>query len=225
MTYFVIIPAAGISQRMQADRPKQYLLCDGEPLLARVIDTFVAHPSIEKVVVVLNKDDRWWESLIALRSMRGTDHLRKVLTTTGGKARADSVLAGLHFLADFARENDWVMVHDAARPFLTTADISRFIDALGDHPVGGLFGLPVVDTLKKVDANNDVEKTMSREHVWQAQTPQCFRYGTLKKAIETALANHKIVTDESSAIEILGLKPTMILGNVRNKKITFPEDI
>ncbi|OGT26555.1 MAG: 2-C-methyl-D-erythritol 4-phosphate cytidylyltransferase [Gammaproteobacteria bacterium RIFCSPLOWO2_02_FULL_42_14] len=218
MTYWTIIPAAGTGVRMQADRPKQYLLLNGEPLLTRVINTFTAHPEIQKVVVVLHAQDHWWSTL-------QLQYPEKVLTTVGGKARVDSVLLGLSFLRDFASKNDWVMVHDAARPFITTDDITSFMHELGDHEVGGLLGLPVVDTLKKVSDADEVEKTISREHVWQAQTPQCFRYDLLKTAIEKALFKNAIVTDESSAIELLGLKPKMILGSSRNKKITYPEDL
>ncbi len=218
MKYWTIIPAAGIGTRVHADRPKQYLEIHGKTILERVVNVFTAHAQIEKVVVVLQAKDDWWSTLKFL-------HPEKIMTTIGGKERVHSVLLGLDFLQDFADKNDFVLVHDAARPCLQSEDITRFISELKNHTVGGLLGLPVVDTLKKVDANECVEKTVSREHVWQAQTPQCFRYGLLKSSIEKALSDHAMITDESSAIEHAGLKPTMILGDARNIKITFPEDI
>jgi 2-C-methyl-D-erythritol 4-phosphate cytidylyltransferase len=215
---WAIIPAAGIGTRMQADRPKQYLTLQKKPLLTHVVDLFSAQSFIEKVVVVLNAKDHWWSAL-------SLSHPQKVLTAIGGKERVHSVLLGLAFLTDFASEEDWVLVHDAARPCLQSQDILRLIQELRDHPVGGLLGMPVVDTLKRVNQNDDIIETVSRNQLWQAQTPQCFRYGILKKAIENALDQQQVVTDESSAVELLGLKPKMILGDARNMKITFPEDL
>lgn len=218
MSIWCIIPAAGIGARMQADRPKQYLMLQNRPLLSHVVNLFSAQIFIEKVVVVLNAKDHWWPTL-------PLDHPQKVLTAIGGKERVHSVLLGLEFLKDYANENDWVFVHDAARPCLRTEDIMHLMQAIKDHPVGGLLGLPVVDTLKRVDENDAVMETVSRQGLWQAQTPQCFRYDILKKAIENALTQDQVVTDESSAIELLGLKPKMVLGHARNVKITFPEDL
>lgn len=215
---WVIIPAAGIGTRMQADRPKQYLTLKNKPLLTHVIDLFSAQSDIEKVVVVLNAKDHWWPQL-------SLSHPKKVLTVMGGKERVHSVLLGLEFLKYFASEDDWVLVHDAARPCVQSKDITRLMQEIKDHPVGGLLGLPVVDTLKRVNENDEVVETISRNQLWQAQTPQCFRYGILKNALESALQNNQIVTDESSAIELSGLKPKMILGDARNIKITFPEDL
>jgi 2-C-methyl-D-erythritol 4-phosphate cytidylyltransferase len=218
MKYWAIIPAAGTGVRIKADKPKQYITIAGQTLLERVVNLFAAHPQIEKVVVVLHAKDHWWPEL-------KLSHPEKVLTAIGGKERVHSVLLGLDFLKDFADPNDFVLVHDAARPCLESNDISRLISELKDHPVGGLLGLPVVDTLKKVDAQGCVEKTVSREHLWHAQTPQCFRYGILKSGIENSLMHNKIATDESSAIEQAGYKPKMIPGDRNNMKITYPEDI
>lgn len=215
---WTIVPAAGIGTRMQVDRPKQYLKIRDHTILEHVVNCFSAIARIEKVVVVLHAKDHWWSTLPLL-------HSEKIFTVIGGQERVHSVLLGLKFLSDFADDNDFVLVHDAARPCIQASDVLRLVDELKDHDVGGLLGLPVVDTLKKIDNNNCVEKTISREHLWHAQTPQCFRYGILKRAIETALAENKIVTDESSAIEYLGLKPKMVLGDARNIKITFAEDV
>ena|SRR3990167_5951104 len=217
MRIWAIIPAAGISSRMNADRPKQYVMLAGQTVLTRVVNLLSSHPDIEKVVVVLNAQDPWWPTL-------SLKHPEKILTTIGGKERVHSVLLGLDYLKDFAKADDFVLVHDAARPCLQLKTISRLLSELKGDAVGGLLGLPVVDTLKKVNAEAIVENTVSREGLWQAQTPQCFRYGILKNAIEKALADHQVITDESSAIEYVGLKPKMILGDVCNIKITYPED-
>jgi len=218
MKTWAIIPAAGIGSRMKSDKPKQYFTLAGEPILQHVVNLFSSHPHIEKVVVVLHAKDHWWPSL-------QLSHPEKILTAIGGKERVHSVLLGLDFLSDYADKNDFILVHDAARPCLQSNDISRLLSALKNHEIGGLLGMPVVDTLKKVDDNDCVERTVPREHLWHAQTPQCFRYELLKSAIEKSLTKNHIVTDESSAIEYAGFKPKMIVGDVRNIKITYPEDI
>ena len=189
-----------------------------QTLLERVINVFSAMSCIEKVVVVLNANDPYW-------STQRFHHPEKILTTLGGKERVDSVLRGLQFLADFSEENDFVLVHDAARPFVCTQDILNLLENVRAHTIGGLLGLPIVDTIKKVDSHDEIEKTVSREQLWIAQTPQCFRYGLLKRAIENALSKNQTVTDESSAVELLGLKPKIILGNPRNIKVTLPGDL
>src|SRR3990167_4628069 len=163
--YWVIIPAAGIGARMQADRPKQYLMLKNKPLLTQVVDLFSAQIFIEKVVVVLNAKDHWWPELTL-------SHPAKVLTAIGGKERVHSVLLGLEFLKEDAQAEDWVMIHDAARPCLHVDHIVRLLDEIKNHPVGGLLGLPVVDTLKQVNEKDEVMETVSRHHLWQAQTPQ-----------------------------------------------------
>lgn len=216
--YFVIIPAAGIGTRMHADRPKQYLDIRGEMILQRVVNLFSSHPLIQKVIVVLHAKDHWWSTL-------QLQHSEKVLTVIGGKERVHSVLLGLQFLSDFADKNDFILVHDAARPCLQSADVTDLIEELKNESVGGLLGLPVVDTLKKVNQDNQVLETISRDQLWQAQTPQCFRYHLLKSSIEKALSENKIITDESSAIEYAGFKPKIIMGNSQNIKITFPDDL
>lgn len=216
--YFVIIPAAGIGSRFQSHCPKQYLKLNNQIILEHVVNLFSSLNIVEKVVVALHADDQWWPTL-------QLSHPQKVMTVVGGKKRAHSVLLGLNFLTNFADKNDWVLVHDAARPYIQTEDITRLLFELKNHDVGGLLGLPIVDTVKCVDENNAVIKTVPRDQLWQAQTPQCFRYELLKSAIEKALLDNKIITDESSAIEYAGFKPKMIAGNVNNKKITFAGDL
>ncbi|OGT52065.1 MAG: 2-C-methyl-D-erythritol 4-phosphate cytidylyltransferase [Gammaproteobacteria bacterium RIFCSPHIGHO2_12_FULL_42_13] len=216
--YFVIIPAAGVGVRMKADRPKQYLNINGEPLLQRVINIFSNISQIKKIVVVLHAKDVWWSTLTIKNP-------NKLLTTIGGKERVDSVLLGLKCLQDIAKPNDFILTHDAARPFITEKNILTLLAEIENHPAGGLLGMPVVDTLKRVDENDCVQETVSREHLWHAQTPQCFRYQLLVTAIKKALSDHKKLTDESGAIEYAGHHPKMILGDSRNKKVTFIEDL
>jgi len=216
--FYVVIPAAGVGVRMKADRPKQYLLFENEMILQRVVNTFSQITCIKKVVVALHPEDHWWP-LLQLTNPE------KVLTVVGGKTRADSVLLSLHFLETLADGDDFILVHDAARPGVTEKMVLTLIDAVKEDPVGGIMGLPIVDTVKQVSASAEIIKTVSREALWVAQTPQCFRFGLLKTAIQKALENHEAVTDESSAIEYLGYHPKMILGDSRNYKITFPDDL
>src|SRR3990167_8699338 len=133
--YWAIIPAAGISTRIKSDKPKQYFMLAGEAILQRVVNLFSSHPQIEKVVVVLHAKDHWWPSL-------HLSHPEKTLTAIGGKERVHSVMLGLDFLTDYADKNDFVFVHDAARPCLQSSDISRLLTALKNHDVGGLLGMP-----------------------------------------------------------------------------------
>lgn len=216
--YFAIIPAAGIGARMNADCPKQYLKIHDEMILQRVVNIFSRIPQIQKIIVALHPDDHWWPTL-------QLSHPEKVMTVIGGKERVDSVLLALQFLKNTANENDFILVHDAVRVGITEENILNLIAESKDHVVGGLLGLPIVDTIKKVDDNNCVEKTISRENLWAAQTPQCFRYALLTEAIQHALSEKQMITDESSAIEYQGHHPIMIMGDVRNFKITFPEDL
>ena len=216
--YWVIVPAAGVGSRMQADCPKQYLSINGKPMIAHSVDKLSALPQVERVVVALHPKDHWWLTL-------NLADPKKILTVIGGKARVDSVLLSLTFLEDYAKDNDWVLVHDAARPCVEAKDIQRLIQELDGHPVGGLLGLPVVDTLKQVDQNDHIHQTVSREGLWRAQTPQLFRYGLLRSSIEKALTDKQTITDEASAVEYAGFQPKMVLGNQKNIKVTMPADL
>jgi len=203
---------------MGAELPKQYLTLNNQTMIESSISVLAQQEDIARVVVVLASDDVHWHQLDI------ANH-QKIQTTTGGQTRADSVMCGLEFLKESAAPDDWVLVHDAARPFLTAAALDRLITALHAHPVGGLLAMPVVDTLKKVDSDHIVEKTLSRENIWAAQTPQMFRFGILYDAMQTALAAGVAITDESSAIEFVGKRPLLVLGDRCNIKITRPEDL
>lgn len=225
---FALIPAAGIGARMAADCPKQYLPLAGKPMLRHVLDTFAASPAIAHTWVVVGADDGWIAPLLAAAPPLAQ---RVSVLRHGGNSRRQSVLNGLQALHGELGDQDWVLVHDAARPGLTTALIDHLIDALRDDAVGGLLALPVVDTLKRAAASGEaqgqgrrqvrVQATVPRADLWAAQTPQMFRYGVLRQALEQAAD----VTDEASAVEALGLQPKLVAGSPRNFKVTMPHDI
>ena len=148
----------------------------------------------------------------------------RVSTAPGGTERADSVLSALNRMAPTAAESDWVLVHDAARPCLTVSDIHLLIDKLKNDPVGGILALPVHDTLKGVEEGR-ITATIDRRRIWRALTPQMFRYGALKRALEQAARKRDTVTDEASALELQGKKPAIVEGRPDNIKITRPEDL
>jgi 2-C-methyl-D-erythritol 4-phosphate cytidylyltransferase len=217
-TYYAIVPAAGSGTRMQADIPKQYLKVAGKTLLEHAVNSLTSFPSIERVVVALDARDHRWQNLCFTFP-------EKILTTMGGKTRAESVLNGLQALQECAKPHDWVLVHDAARPCLLHSDITRLIDTVGDHPVGGILGIPVRDTLKLINAHAEIIKTTPRDNMWCAQTPQLFRFELLREALKEALNVSLDFTDDAAAIENAGKKPLMVLGGAHNLKVTYPEDL
>ena len=173
--------------------------------------------AIDEIVVALHPDDTLAATLTYL-------YPGKLKFTSGGAERADSVLCGLKAMA--AEADDWVLVHDVARPCVPVEDILQLLKTAGDDPVGGLLAQPVRDTLKRSSTDGlRVGETVSREGMWQAQTPQLFRYGLLKSALESAITRNTVVTDEASAIEALGFSPLLVPGSPRNLKITWPDDL
>lgn len=217
--HWALVPAAGVGARMGADIPKQYLPLAGRPLLAHTLECLAGHPRIAGVVVVLGRDDHWFTDL-------RWDGAAPVRTAGGGPERCHSVLNGLAALAGMeAGASDWVLVHDAARPCLRADDIDRLMDALADHPVGGLLGLPVRDTMKRTDAHDDIVDTVSREHLWHALTPQMFRLGALREALRAVIDGGGLVTDEAQAMELAGHRPRLVEGSPDNIKVTHPEDL
>ena len=216
--YWSVVPAAGVGSRMAAAIPKQYLTLHGKTVIEHTLSRLCGHPQLSGVVVAISAGDEHWQQL----DLSDYDNIH---VAEGGAERCHSVLNGLQLLSGFADANDWVLVHDAARPCIHHTDITQMIDALKDHPVGGLLGLPVADTMKRSNSSDDVLETVSREHLWRALTPQMFRLGQLQQALQTALADGFLVTDDASAIEHTGLKPRMIAGRGDNIKITRPEDL
>jgi len=215
--YFALIPAAGVGQRMGVSIPKQYLPLAGKLVLQHVMDVFCACPLIKQVFVVLSPNDAWIDEYIATQTICLSENV--TLLRCGGKTRRDSVMNGLKAISETVFKKDWVLVHDAARPGLTPELVHSLIDTVNDHPVGGLLALPIMDTVKR--SENWQVKTIPREGLWAAQTPQMFRYDILLEALQ----QHLNVTDESSAIEAMGLSPILVEGHLKNTKITRPADM
>ncbi len=214
--HFAIVPAAGSGSRFGAEKPKQYLSLLGRPLIHHTLAALVACPDIERVWVVLAPDDAEWSAYDWSELGPKLETLR-----CGGATRADSVGNGLQAAAMVAADDDWILVHDAARPCLSGAMLAALFDELADDPVGGILAVPVADTLKRADAAQRVAATEPRDGLWQAQTPQMFRYGLLREALEKCRA----VTDEAGAIEALGLQPKLVRCDATNLKVTYPADL
>lgn len=197
--------------------PKQYLDLAGRPLIFHTLATLCDCSRIGQVCAILSPDDPWWPTYDWCA-------LGPKLTARfcGGKTRAHSVINGLESIADEAADDDWVLVHDAARPCLAPAMLDALFDELADDPVGGLLAVPVADTLKRADSAQRVAATESRDGLWQAQTPQMFRYGLLRQALA---GNADRVTDEAGAIEAAGLRPRLVRADASNLKVTYPGDL
>ena len=216
---WAIVPAAGIGARMAAELPKQYLPVAGKPILLHTLSRLQRHPRIASVVVALNDGDRHWESVRAQLA-------KPVLRASGGSERAGSVFNALAVIADRAAATDWALVHDAARPCVRSKDISNLLAKVeqGGH-AGGLLALPVRDTMKRANADQLVVDTVSRSRLWHALTPQLFRVGALREALDDALQAGFEVTDEASAMEHQGVAPLLVAGHPDNIKITHPADL
>ena len=211
--FHVIIPAAGSGSRMASVLPKQYLPLLGRPIISWTLDTFLLCERIAKVHLVLSAEDADWQA-------QNIQHPKLSILNCGGETRAATVLNALNILnIDI---EDWVLVHDAARPGLTHALLDFLLDEIQDDQVGGLLAIPLADTLKRANNEQRVACTEPREGLWQAQTPQMFRYGILKEALTKSGG---APTDEAQAIEALGLRPKLVTGQLRNLKITFPQDL
>ncbi|MES9945348.1 MAG: 2-C-methyl-D-erythritol 4-phosphate cytidylyltransferase [Candidatus Thiodiazotropha sp.] len=216
--YWAVVPAAGVGQRMGAAIPKQYLDLAGRRVIDHSLERLLSHPRIEGVYLALSPEDELW---------RGCDFADdpRIVRVEGGEERCHSVLNALAALRQQATDDDWVLVHDAARPCLSRIDLDRLIDTLMKHPVGGLLGVPVRDTLKAVDSDGGVAHTVPREGLWHALTPQMFRLGPLYQALASAITKDALVTDDASAMELAGHRPLMVEGDASNIKITRPEDL
>ncbi|MCG1018667.1 MULTISPECIES: 2-C-methyl-D-erythritol 4-phosphate cytidylyltransferase [Burkholderiaceae] len=226
---FALIPCAGTGSRAGSPIPKQYRTIAGRNLLYYSLAAFDACSEFTQTLVVLAPDDGYFDP-------RRFGALRYAVKRCGGETRHASVHNGLLALAEFgARDDDWVLVHDAARPGITPGLIRALVTAVRDDPVGGIVAMPVADTLKRVNlsqcaAGSDdpatprIGATEPRDHLWQAQTPQMFRIGMLREALVQAQARGHAVTDEACALESLGYAPRVVQGSLRNFKVTYPED-
>jgi len=218
VTCWVVLAAAGKGTRLGADVPKTYVPIHGRPLISYSLDCFLSYAPCVGIVVVIAEDDQHW-SLLPYTDMDN------VYCVRGGNERYDSVLRGLQFLHDKVNANSWVMVHDGARPCITHASLDRLLQALQKDAVGGLLGVPVTDTVKRIDANHNVESTLDRDDLYLAQTPQLFRYGVLSNAMAAALATNINITDSSMAVAQAGYPCTVVAGDVSNLKVTTSADL
>jgi 2-C-methyl-D-erythritol 4-phosphate cytidylyltransferase len=212
---FGLIPAAGSGSRMGGEVPKQYAPLAGRTMLEHAIDALLADARVERVLVVVAPDDVRHRSLSC--------GARVEFVAAGGASRAESVRNGLARLAMRASADDWVLVHDAARPCLARDELGALIDALADDPVGGLLAVPVADTIKRADGGR-VAQTVERSALWRALTPQMFRLGVLDDAFER-VGDPAAITDESSAVERIGHSPRLVPGRASNIKVTRPDDV
>jgi 2-C-methyl-D-erythritol 4-phosphate cytidylyltransferase len=217
--YFALLPAAGVGARMAADGPKQYLTVGGKPMLRHAVDAFRASELVAHTYVVVSAADGQIDAVLP-PGLDGVTVLR-----CGGATRMDTVLNALRELHGVVGESDMIMVHDAARPGLTPALIAKLIDGVGDDAAGGLLALPVVDTVKRAAGSPALAAaTVPRAGLWLAQTPQMFSYALLLRALGSA-PDANAITDDASAVEMLGYSPRLIEGHPRNLKVTLPADI
>lgn len=215
---WAVVPAAGYGARFGGDLPKQYLDIAGAPLIQHTLRALTAHASVEGVVVVLAANDAHWPGW---REFAG----KAIVTCEGGNARSDSVLAGLAALPDGIRADDFVLVHDAARPNISLEDLDQLLERGRNDPVGAILATPVRDTLKQAGNDSGIDGTQPREHLWRALTPQLFRRLQLTRALEAARDAGVAVTDESMAMELQGLRPLLVEGSEDNFKITTAADL
>jgi 2-C-methyl-D-erythritol 4-phosphate cytidylyltransferase len=221
MSFYALIPAAGSGSRMGGSIEKQYLPLNSVPMIAHAMMVLAREPRIAKIFVVLSPTDKRWNNY----AWQGWEERIEVLRC-GGATRAETVLNGLDAISKICAADDWVLVHDAARPCLPDEMLGKLLDEVADDPVGGLLAVPVADTLKRAAADTAsgprAEATVPRAGLWQAQTPQMFRHATLVDALRAAGSD---MTDEASAIEQLGLQPRLVESDSRNLKVTYPQDL
>ena len=215
---WAVVPAAGRGSRFGGERPKQYLEVAGRPLIAHALDALLAHPGVAGVVLALAADDPLWPGWHEFSG-------RPLLTCVGGDSRAGSVLAALQVLPDAVRGDDFVLVHDAARPNLALADLEQLLERGRADPVGAILAAPVRDTLKRAGDDGGIDGTEPRERLWRALTPQLFRRLQLTRALQSAAEAGVEVTDEAMALERQGLRPLLVEGREDNFKVTTPADL
>ena len=217
LSIVAVVPAAGVGSRMQADRPKQYLEISGKTILEHTVEKLLTHTSVDKVIVDISDDDPYFPQLSLANNP-------EVIRVSGGKERADSVLSALDYI-ESNQLAQWAMVHDAARPCVDLNDIDNLIKVAITNQLGGILATPVRDTMKRANAQQNIDHTVDREALWHALTPQLFKTQPLRYALSHALDQGVQITDEASAIEWLGEKPALVHGRADNIKITQPEDL
>lgn len=228
--YYALIPASGVGSRFGSNTPKQYLIVNRKPLIYYIIKTFLSEKQFKKVFLVLSPQDEYWHHLNCMNYFNESEKSRLEVLFDGGETRADSVLNGLNAIQNQIEKSDWICVHDCARFCLTSELIQRLIDNIGNHAVGGILALPVADTLKRSKQNDfnfpiEIEQTVDRDRLYQAQTPQQFRYELLRQALIFQKEQNFVATDEAQAIERYGYTPVLVLGDLFNFKVTYPQDL
>lgn len=216
-----VVPAAGRGQRFGAVIPKQYAPLVGVPMLIRTLDRLISHPRVAGLMVALADADEFWPGLDELEG-------KPVRTCVGGVERADSVLSALDALASQCNSDDWVMVHDAARPCVRHHDIDLLLEQGMVHPHGAILAAPIRDSVKRGSAGAAITESLDRSVLWRALTPQLFRYGVLRNALRAALSDSAVrprITDEASAIELQGGQPLLVKGADDNIKVTSLHDL
>ena len=213
-----LLPAAGKGQRFGDALLKQYAPVAGKPVLAHAIERIVAEPRISGITVVLAEDDQQFQNLIGCQ-------YPDVRTTKGGGTRAKSVLNGLDAIRRSDSTVEWVLVHDAARPWLPGDCLRRLLRQGLGHPDGAILAVPVRDTLMRRVESGRVAETVRRDGLWSAQTPQLFPLNRLRRALRDCLESGRVPTDESAAMERTGARPLLVMGSSLNVKITYPGDI
>lgn len=217
MRYWLVMPAAGSGRRFGDRMPKQYAPLHGRTVLEWALAPFLSDGRCAGAVVVIAPSDTWWPKI--------AERISPVTVAQGGGERAESVRSGLQALTRKANADDWVLVHDAARPCLSNADRDRLLEQGGAHAVGGLLAVRASETLKRAQSDQSVESTVDRADLWRAGTPQMFRFARLVEALDRALTAKRFPTDEAQALEWLGDHPLLVEGSAANIKVTSPEDL
>jgi 2-C-methyl-D-erythritol 4-phosphate cytidylyltransferase len=231
MHYWLVMPAAGSGSRFGAGLTKQYAPLAGRTVIEWALAPFLADPRCAHIVVALPPQDAAWPVVAA----RLAPQRPRLSTVTGGERRSQSVRLALEALRARAAAQDWVLVHDAARPCLEAADLGRLLEGVASHPVGGLLAVPLADTLKRAADTGGprgaghgpaaVAETLDRSRLWRALTPQMFRYGPLAAALDAAHAAARFPSDEAQALEWRGEEPALVEGSAANLKITTGADL
>ncbi len=217
-SYWAVIPATGTGQRMQADRPKQYLPLGSKTILEQTLDSLLSYDKIDGAVLILNKEDDYWPGL-------NYKSEKPLLLCVGGEERHHSVYHGLQLLAEQQIENCTVLIHDAVRPFVSHTDLDNLLEAVAGNPNGAILATPVADTLKLSDDFSSIVSTHPRDHLWRAFTPQAFALNIILDALKSVIGDNLQITDDASAMELAGYKPRLINSDSRNIKITHPQDL
>jgi len=215
---WAVVPAAGQGRRVGGAVPKQYLEIAGMPVLAHSLNRLATVQQIDAIFVGISGTDRRWQEL-------SLPHDKHVACYTGGQSRAETVWLGLQALQECASADDWVLVHDAARPCVQVEDIDALISAVVPSLEGGLLAVPITDTIKVANQDSSVKQTMDRRMLWRAQTPQLFQFSVLFTALQAVAHDLESILDESAAVEKLGLNPLIVQSAERNIKITNSEDL